>query len=291
MSPFRPNQFSTQDQNRSLKSYDDGEKFTHHKLRTIQFSNLHYDRNKQKRTCGCGQLLVFGYRPLIEKPLVLQSGNHCHVRYCPRCEWRKSMKQAAILYQTITSLGDSYEYVFLTLTQKNCAPEKLRAQLKLMSEAWNRMQLLKRNKSIKGYFRSMEITRGTDGTAHPHYHAILAVSKSYFKNNYWSQAKWGDEWQRVLKLDYVPIVDVRKVKDDEKTKSIAELIKYAVKDADIFNDRLWFEVIDQQTFGVRKYACGGVLKVKIVESPEPDEETAEPEQLFFQWQNDEYRQN
>lgn len=276
-----------------ISDFDKSEKFTHHKKRTVLFSQSHYDLKKQDKTCKCGDLLVFNYRPTEEKSLKLSSGSHCHVRYCPRCEWRKSMKQAAILHQNIIYLDDQYEFVFLTLTQKNCPPEELRSELKRMSEGWHRLQLLKRNKAIKGFFRSMEITKGKDGSTHPHYHAILVVSKSYFnKNYYWSQEKWANEWQRVMRLHYIPIVDVRKVRDKDKTKSIAEVIKYSVKDADIFSDHEWFRIVDEQTAGIRKYASGGVLKIKIVEDPEPDDDDLmdnKAEQLFFNWKNNEYK--
>ncbi len=66
---------------------------------------------------------------------------------------------------------------------------------------------------------------------------ILAVNKSYFtdKNYYLSQKDWTNLWKQSLKVDYTPIVDVRRIKasdDDTYGKAIAETAKYTVKTND-----------------------------------------------------------
>ncbi len=63
---------------------------------------------------------------------------------------------------------------------------------------------------------------------------ILAVNKNYFTDDrvYLSQEKWTNLWQSCLKVDYTPIVDVRRIKEDKNKgfgKAVAETAKYTVK--------------------------------------------------------------
>src|SRR5699024_9798846 len=88
--------------------------------------------------------------------------------------------------------------------------------------------------AVKGYFRSLEITYNKkDNTYHPHFHLILAVNESYFKDTriYLTQNDWTNLWKKSLKVDYTPVVDVRRVKSKNKDfgKVIAETAKYTVK--------------------------------------------------------------
>ena len=73
-----------------------------------------------------------------------------------------------------------------------------------------------------------------DNTYHPHFHMILAVDNSYFTQSriYLSQENWTSLWQSCLKVDYTPIVDVRRIKADDNQgfgKAVAETAKYTVK--------------------------------------------------------------
>lgn len=105
-----------------------------------------------------------------------------------------------------------------------------------MTKAFNKMNQRKVFKqAIKGYFRSLEITYNKkNDTYHPHFHMILAVNKNYFTDDrvYLSQEKWTNLWQSCLKVDYTPIVDVRRIKEDKNKgfgKAVAETAKYTVK--------------------------------------------------------------
>lgn len=113
--------------------------------------------------------------------------------------------------------------------------------------------------SIKGYFRALEVTHNLDYTSnsfdtyHPHFHIILVVNKSYFddKRYYISQNEWTEIWKSCLKVDYTPIVDVRRFKDTKGqgvSKSIAEVAKYTVKDKDfIVRDDVTMEIVETMT--------------------------------------------
>ena len=57
---------------------------------------------------------------------------------------------------------------------------------------------------------------------HPHFHVILAVRSSYFKNLYIKQDEWQEMWKIALRADYAPSVDVRIIKSNDQTDPIAK---------------------------------------------------------------------
>lgn len=175
------------------------------------------------------------------------------------CNWRRSLK---IAFQNkriieVANQREKLKWVFLTLTVRNCKGSELKQTMDDMMKAWNRFAgYVKFEKVAKGYFRTMEVTRNHDfksnwyGTYHPHFHVLLAVPTNYFGKNYITQKEWAELWGKAMKLDYTPIVHVKKVKpkkelaemteyDDELKelmaleKAIYETSKYAVKDSDV----------------------------------------------------------
>ena len=102
---------------------------------------------------------------------------------------------------------------------------------------------------MTGWLRTVEVTRGADGSAHPHYHALLLVPGDYFHttDKYVTQVGWTKLWRESLKLDYDPIVHVAAVKPKrgrpakgETLPAIGnaarEALKYAVKPSDMTAD-------------------------------------------------------
>lgn len=86
------------------------------------------------------------------------------------------------------------------------------------------------------------------------YIVLIVVNKSYFKSkNYLSTEEWVNIWRYYLKVDYDPIVDVRKVKSNNyKYKAVAEISKYTVKSKDIIifnkNGNLDEKLTDKNVF-------------------------------------------
>lgn len=84
-----------------------------------------------------------------------------------------------------------------------------------MTESFNKLTRRKAFKdSVNGYFRSLEVTYNEERNEYnPHFHLILAVNKSYFKDTriYLTQEDWTNLWKQSLKADYIPIVDVRRI--------------------------------------------------------------------------------
>lgn len=192
--------------------------------------------NKYYRVLDCSTFLEF--RLTIADDLKLIKANFCKVRLCPMCSWRRSLKIFGQVSRVMDHVEENYNYryIFLTLTVKNCYGEDLRNTLDLMTKAFNKMNQRKAFKqAVKGYFRSLEITYNKkEDIYHPHFHMILAVNDSYFVDNriYLSQEKWTSLWKSCLGVDYKPIVDVRRIKENDNKgfgKAVAEIAKYTVK--------------------------------------------------------------
>lgn len=186
-----------------------------------------------------------------------------------------------------------HRWLFLTLTVKNCRIEELNTTLKWMHESFKRLTKLKVWK-IKGWIKSTEVTRGKDGSAHPHFHCLLMVSSSYFKGeDYISQAKWTELWQQCLRIDYKPMVHVKAIaKHNDPRVIIPEILKYQVKESDLVRDRYWFLELTRQLHKTRAVAVGGLLKQYLKElEEEPQDligESETPEEvdegsLYFEW--------
>lgn len=218
---------------------------------------------KYYRVVDCSTFLEF----VVTKSssLKLLKANFCKVRLCPMCAWRRSLK----IFGQVSKVMDkveknyNYKYIFLTLTVRNCYGEDLKDTLDLMTKSFNKLSERKAFKqAIKGYFRSLEVTYDKNefitnemyikkidyyskvglkigdknpnfNKYHPHFHLILAVNESYFKDTriYLTQDDWTNFWKKSLKVDYTPVIDVRRVKSKNKDfgKVIAETAKYTVK--------------------------------------------------------------
>jgi hypothetical protein len=141
-----------------------------------------------------------------------------------------------------------------------------------MGSGWKRLILRPEFEPVTGWIRTAEVTRGSDGTAHPHFHCLLMVSSSYFGGKYYvTQARWQELWRSVMRLDYPPVVDIRTVKGsgDSIKKAICETLKYSVKPADMTDDPEWFLEYTRQTHKLRFIATGGVLK-KVLKADKPE---------------------
>lgn len=199
------------------------------------YSLMELDR-RSDRVFSCGTYLEF---KVTEERSKLQHSNFCKDRLCPMCNWRRSLKIFSQVSRIMDNL-DGYEFLFLTLTVKNCSAEDLPGTVQALFDGWR--YLYNKNKEFRsvifGTFRSLEVTRNKiDGSFHPHLHCILAVKPSYFKKGYITQKRWSELWQSACGLDYNPIVHVQKVKDTGKgiAGAVAEATKYSVKGTDFLS--------------------------------------------------------
>jgi plasmid rolling circle replication initiator protein Rep len=248
----------------------------------------------------CSELLQFGLTSAEDSTirLKLRSARFCRVRHCPVCQWRRSLMWKAKAYKILPRIVEQYpeyRWLFLTLTVKNTEINNLRETLKSMNGGFQRLVQRKAFPAI-GWLRSTEVTRGRDGNAHPHFHCLLLVSKSYFGRNYLSKSDWIDMWQKSMRLDYKPVLDVQAVKQaSNPMELVPELLKYCTKESDMVASREWLLELTRQMFKMRCMATGGVLKdyLKVLEE-EPEDLIGSEEssvdgygQVYFGWQRPE----
>jgi len=139
------------------------------------------------------------------------------------------------------AISCDYEFLFLTLTCKNVSADSLSSQIDKMYSAYKALCLRTKFKNaVHGWCRSFETTfNWKTSEYHPHFHVVLAVDKNYFTNSsYIEQKEWALLWQSCLETDYLPIVDIRVLRESEKGKGkeVAEIVKYCVKPTSVMAD-------------------------------------------------------
>lgn len=256
-----------------------------------------------ERLGDCAEFLRFGWladHETGELTLKLSSARFCRVRHCPICQWRRCLMWIARFLKKLPAIEADYpkaRWLLLTLTVRNCSVTELRDTLTWMNASFAKLVRRQQWPGI-GFARSTEVTRGADGSAHPHFHVLVMVEPKYFQGAYYlSQERWSILWQEVLKVDYLPIVDVRAIKSiatqdsnsNGAKNSLAEVFKYIVTPEDLEDAEFLF-AITQQLHKTRAIALGGVLKAYISEE-EPEDligedntpELQEAIKLTFGW--------
>lgn len=244
-----------------------------HKLHNQLLASAYLDVNRAKaeRLQDCATKLVFavdsGNKHLIQ-------ANFCRVRLCPVCAWRRSLKafvQTRRVMDAIT-VDQEYAYLFVTLTVRNVEGDQLSDTITGLMRGWrNLIYAAQVKRAVKGYYRGLEVTHNVDAespsynTYHPHFHCIFAVNKRYFNGQgYIKQKDWIALWRRAMRLDYDPVVDVRRVKGCT-AEAVAEAAKYAVKAEDYIIPDDWdltvdtVRVLDEALAKRRLIAYGGVM--------------------------------
>lgn len=258
-------------------------------VRAIYATAAEFERYAH-RIASCSGVLRFAWHPDPDTggvALRLREARFCRVRHCPVCQWRRSLMWLARFYQSLPAIQQAHprsRWLFLTLTVRNCAISDLRETLRSMNAAWKRLIERREFRPVLGWVRTTEVTRGRDGSAHPHFHALLMVPSSMFTRHYVTHARWVELWQETARLDYTPVVDIRTVKSKGPKKAgcadpvvalraaAAETLKYAVKPADMLADPDWFLEMTRQVHRLRFVATGGVLKSVLRVEEETDED-------------------
>ncbi len=272
------------------------------------------------RMAECAGLLRFGWVTTVEtgeSKLRLREARFCRVRYCPNCQWRRSLMWQARFYQSLPKIVEEHpkaRWLFLTVTVRNCAIGDLGDTLKAMNEGWQRFIKRREFGPVLGWVRTTEVTRGKDGSAHPHFHVLVMVPSSMLAGvHYVKQARWAELWGECMRLDYLPVVDVRAVKSkpaeagqtaaDARTaalqRAVAETLKYSVKTSDMTDDPDWFLELTRQTHKKRFVATGGALKDVLRVDDEADDDLVmadgpaegqdDGSRLAFNWREGERR--
>lgn len=240
---------------------------------TVDLDDRRYTLSDQhlKAVHECGNFLSFNlWADGVKK---LGNANFCRERLCPMCAWRLSLKNMANLSRILSSaLGrqPKGQFVFLTLTEKNCEFDDLHSVMVEQSKALYRLSNYKAFKTaVLGYVRTTEITvNRRTMTFHPHIHMLLMVKPSYFKKGYIKKDAWIAMWRKARQLDYDPSVGVERVKPSVKDASLVaaakEVAKYQVKPACYLTDNFSqdVEIIDKLREGIfrsRLLSYGGLF--------------------------------
>jgi len=239
-----------------------------------------HDHKENKKLYECSQsifttILQHQQNKDIKKNLSFFA---CKSKFCSICNQIKSKKWARETFKTITRIQKEEEqkFLFLTLTIQNVKIEELDATIKKMNKAFNKLWNRYFNKQFNGFIRVLEITFPNGDMSHPHFHILVSVNKNYFyKSNkdYFTTERISELWGRVLKVDYLPIVDIRTIKPKKKNGKIikqaipaviSEMLKYPMKDTDYNKlDKNTMVLLYSNLFRKRLIATGGNLKMSI----------------------------
>ena len=111
---------------------------------------------------------------------------------------------------------------------------------------------------------------------HPHIHCLVLVPASYFSHGYIKQLEWQKQWMDAMRLDYVPVVDVRSARTKsssggatiEQSRAAAlEASKYATKATELINMGSFLGTYHYQVKGLRLSASSSSLKPYIADTP------------------------
>lgn len=223
----------------------------------------------RERMAECGEWLIFNHTTpdARGKTFKLHEAHFCRVRTCPYCQWRRSLLYTAKMLEAVPKIFESsptIRLIHLTLTVRNVGIGDLRGTIGELNRAWHRMTMRKPVRQIlKGFVKSLEVTRGEDGTAHPHIHALLLVPEFYFKikRYYIRQESWVQLWKEALRLDYSPSVSVQACRQAQGyERIIREIVKYSTKPQDLLRDAEWLVSYIRQVRNLRFFSTGGIVK-------------------------------
>ena len=290
------------DSSDTLSSFSDRDiPWRKHKRNAVTISKYYHLNGMEshaRRVGMCSKVIGFKYvsNESGECNLKLSSALFCRVRCCPICQWRRSLRWKAKARQALPDVLEDYpgyRWLFLTLTLKNCPIADLRETLTHINQSFRRLSQLSAFPGV-GWIKSVEVTRGKDGSAHPHLHILMMVHPDSFSNNYLNKEEWVELWKKSLRVDYRPILDIRAIKPEKSPIGLlSEILKYQCKESDLVHDSEWFGEYVKQTHKTRCVSVGGVFRkyFRVLEQePEDliggdneDEDQDADDVIFFKW--------
>lgn len=219
-----------------------------------------------ERVYQCAEVLKFVEQSDGTKKLY--QSYFCKNKLCALCNWRRSMKysyQASKIVEEAMIRQPKGRFLFLTLTVKNVTGQELNQSMTDILRGFNRLMKYKKvDKNLIGFLRATEVTYSKElDNYHPHLHVLLMVKPGYFRSkaDYLNQEEWTELWQKAMKLDYTPLVDIRAVKTDKGKGlkgAILETAKYPVKPFDVtdkkmdFTDQEKLQIVDDMLTGLHR---------------------------------------
>ena len=229
----------------------------------FDFLTSHTSKENLFNIFNCGTYISFFADETLEKKKVNKS-NFCKNRFCPLCSWRKARKDSLKISILLKYIQEQfkYEFIFLTLTAPNVSGDLLNDEIKKYNNSFKKLMQLKQVKKIsKGHIRKLEVTYNKErNDYHPHFHVMIAVTRSYFKNkDYIKKKEWLELWQQCMNDTSITQVDVRKMNTDDSS-AIAEVSKYGAKDADYLISQEVFDVFYAALKGKQLLTFSGAFK-------------------------------
>ena len=219
-----------------------------------------------ERVYQCAEVLKFVEQSDGTKKLY--QSYFCKNKLCALCNWRRSMKysyQASKIVEEAMIRQPKGRFLFLTLTVKNVIGQELNQAMTDILIGFNRLMKYKKiDKNMIGFLRATEVTYSKKlDSYHPHLHVLLMVKPGYFRSkaDYLKQEEWTELWQKAMKLDYTPMVDIRAVKADKGKGlkgAILETAKYPVKPFDVIDEKTDFtaqeklQIVDDMLTGLHR---------------------------------------
>ena len=235
--------------------------------RYLQIARDRNDSTYQKRAVDVNQCCDYiEYAQFTNQIQKVIGMNSCKDRLHSACNYRRSLRTFAKLSQIIKSqdfIEKKYKFIFLTLTLKSVAPVNLKQGIDEIFYTFNKFLKNKRIKQVsKGFFRALEITfNKKTHTFHHHLHCIFVVNSSYFTSHeYIKQAEFAEIWRSSAGVDYMPVVDVRPIKN---FGGVAEVAKYSVSADDELLDSLSDDeliILRDNLTNRRLVGLGGVVR-------------------------------
>lgn len=265
------------------------------KRRSLGIAELYFAEGSPRsirfceRILNCSNDLIYVFdddvNSLTYGRATFHNARWCCVRHCSFCQFARARRLKAKFFKVFTFENIAeFDWIFLTLTIKNCPDNEIRSTIDLMNKAWQRLTQRK-DFPAQGFIRSFEITmqrdrlssdgkskkssgaptRSPDGylMAHPHLHVVLCMKPGYYEHNFKDKDWWIDQWQSCLRVDYRPSVSIKKIVDYENdlVSALLETLKYTTKpaDFDLSNPVAgeWLDVLTRELHKVRAISVGG----------------------------------
>lgn len=214
----------------------------------------------------------------VNKVMDLKEVHRCRDRWCANCRRvarAKAIQEFLPKFQELRRTG--YTPYLMTLTIPNVSGDELKSTIEKMNKSFRKFWkwfYLNNNNGFKerffnfiGGIRSLEITKSTNGTFHPHFHVLVFLDgeeyDGYFKKihqaeysekrneyNYCSDADFQvrEMWYRAYNnislkkkniignestIDGFYICDIRELISIDGNNPLLEVFKYTTKDTDI----------------------------------------------------------
>ena len=217
------------------------------------------------RISECAKIVRSYHRPsggIFLDPL------YCKHPHCPQCQKNRAKKYRSQIHHLLDEhpellLGN---WMFLTLTVRNCNVDDLGSTIDSMIDALDRLKRRKFwNKFVLGGIRFLEVTESQRDreTVHPHFHILLLVRPSMFAgNNYVSTNLWAKHWQKALSAHYEPVVHVKRLNgvSSELRHQIVSHAGYCLKPRIKVLDRHRFLVLTDQMRNRNRVRSFGVVR-------------------------------